>query len=209
MIRVGVAGLRRGASFATLFDAQAEATLVALCDSDTTALARAAARWPHATPCATYEELLAQGLDLVVVATAVADHAAQAVLALDTGVHVLSEVPAASSLAECEQLIAAVERSGRLYMMAENVCYFPAIQTLKSLVEGGRLGRVVYAESDYWNNVRPPTTPGMGRPWRYTLPPIIYCTHNTGPLCYALGDRFVEVTAYGSGAQLDPAAPSA
>jgi predicted dehydrogenase len=172
MLRVGVAGLRRGAAYATLFDAQAEATLVALCDTDATVLARGAARWPHATACATYAELLAVGLDLVVVASPVADHVAQATLALAAGVHVLSEVPAATSLAECEQLITAVERSGRVYMMAENVCYFPAIQTLKSLIDGGRLGRVVYAESDYWHNVRPPTTPGMDRPWRYTLAPI-------------------------------------
>src|SRR4051812_31704805 len=62
MLRVGIAGLRRGAGYATLFDAQAEATVVALCDTDPTVLSRAAARWPHATPCTTYAELLAMGL---------------------------------------------------------------------------------------------------------------------------------------------------
>ncbi|WP_313557845.1 Gfo/Idh/MocA family protein, partial [Miniimonas arenae] len=59
--------------------------------------------------------MLAVGnVDLVSIATPPATHAALTVAALDAGVHVLVEKPMAPSLEECDAMIAAAQRSGRV-----------------------------------------------------------------------------------------------
>ncbi|MDQ1300740.1 MAG: hypothetical protein QG637_660, partial [Chloroflexota bacterium] len=47
-------------------------------------------------------------------------HADQAVRALEAGKHVLSEVVAAATLDDCWRRVETVERTGRVYMLAEN-----------------------------------------------------------------------------------------
>lgn len=64
-----------------------------------------------------YERLLDEARpDAVVVATPHSLHAAPAIAALRRGVHVLNEKPMATSLADCEAMVAAAEASGALLM---------------------------------------------------------------------------------------------
>ena len=121
--RAGVAGLRRGLSYVRQLSTTPEVELVAVADLDDETVERV--RRDHNVPrgYGTLHEMLGAQLDLVVIATPLHLHAQHAVEALDRGVHVLSEVTACGSLEEADALVAAVERSGRTYMMAENCCY--------------------------------------------------------------------------------------
>jgi len=112
-LRVGVVGVgERGRAYArALADgAVSGAALAAVTDIAPSALA-AFPSVPHFTDAAA---LLAAGLlDAVVIATPPALHALHTRQALVSGLHVLTEKPLASRLADCKRLRAEIEHAGR------------------------------------------------------------------------------------------------
>lgn len=143
------------------------------------------------------EELLKTDIDAVIVATHIAQHTDMAVLALEHGKHVLSEIPTIGSLEDAKKLIAAVRAHPEVnYMAGENCCYWHFIREWKKLYDAGKLGQALFCESDYihpWHEMERPD----GKPtWRTYMPSIHYVTHNLGPLLYILGDEPAEVTGF-------------
>ena len=200
MLKVGVAGLRRGRGLLQTFHQHRDAEVTAVCDPDLVRRAQVAADFGIATTCADFDELVAMGLDIVVVATPAPQHAGQSIRALEAGAHVMSEVPAAWSLDECAALVAAVARSGRVYMMAENMNFFHYITEWKKCIQGGEIGHVFYAEAEYIHDCRHIMRGAGGqRAWRASMPPIHYCTHSLGPLLDILDDRCVSAVGMDTG----------
>ena len=64
--------------------------------------------------------MLESDIDAVVIATPMQLHVPQAILALEAGKHVMSEVTAGVTMDELWWLIESVEKSQKVYMMAEN-----------------------------------------------------------------------------------------
>jgi predicted dehydrogenase len=89
------------------------------------------------------DELLACGLDVVVVGTPHPSHAELAIAALESGAHVLCEKPLAPEAREADEMIAAAERAGRLLGVCFQQRFRPAIAAARRLVEDGRLGELV------------------------------------------------------------------
>lgn len=142
-------------------------------------------------------ELLADDtVDAVFIATDKPYHTRHAIMALEAGKHVLSEIPAVGSLEEARALRAAVAAHPHLkYMVAENCIYWPFVSAWRDMIREGRLGDVVYAEGEYLHAGIPPTTPDEDPDhWRVHLAAIEYLTHSLGPLLYMLDDRCVSVT---------------
>ena len=201
-VRIGIVGVRRGGGFATLLSARKDCRVVAVCDRDR-GRAEAAAVGVGAEALDDYDRLCEKELDAIVIATPPAGHFECSVTALESGKHVLCEVPAVVTLSEAEQLAAKVKQTGLKYMLAENVCYFPCIQEMHRLVREGRIGRVTYAEGEYIHDCRSimyDRSDGLGggtggRPtWRVDFEPIQYCTHELGPLLMILEDRIVTAS---------------
>jgi len=92
-----------------------------------------------------YRPLLAAHLqaDYAVVATPDSEHTVPAHLALEHGLHVLLEKPMATTLEECEALVAAAERAGRLLQICHVLRYAPLYETVKAVIDSGELGEVV------------------------------------------------------------------
>ena len=204
-IRVGLVGLRRGRGLLAVLSHHPAAEVIAVCDLNPETLGREAKTYdvPHRTPH--FEDLLNFDLDLVVVATPPQFHVAQSCAALEAGCHVLSEVPAVETLAEGERLARTVERTGRKYMMAENVNWFPRTLAWKRALDEGRLGTIFYAEAEYIHNCHDLMRHPDGSPtWRAHMPPLHYCTHSLGPLLAWTGDRCVSVTGFHTGCHLLP-----
>jgi predicted dehydrogenase len=180
--------------------------LVGVADLDAETVERVCREFGVPRGRATLSELLDVELDLVVIATPLHLHAGHAIEALDRGVHVLSEVTAVSSVEEAEALVAAVERSGKQYMMAENCCYWGVVQAAKALHGQDAFGTVFYAEAEYIHDVRHLMHDSQGRPtWRaQRADPIIYCTHSLGPLFSITGQYPTEVVCLGSGSHFVP-----
>ncbi len=207
-LRAGVIGLRRGAGFVRLLRAMDDVDLVAIADLDGDLVNRMCRDHQVQRGCGSLGELLDTNLDLVVIATPPALHVPQAVIALDAGVHVLSEVPALGNAEECDTLISAVERNSAQYMLAENCCYWAFVDTARTLFERGAFGQLFYGEAEYIHDIPQLRRDAAGDPtWRATLEPIVYCTHSLGPLLWIGGQYPVEVTCYSSGAHFDTAAP--
>src|SRR5438067_38811 len=71
-----------------------------------------------------YNELLADPeIQAVSIVTHVDDHMAPAVAALKAGKHVFLEKPMARTPAQCDQIIAAADKSGRILMVG-HICRF-------------------------------------------------------------------------------------
>ncbi|NOY81272.1 MAG: Gfo/Idh/MocA family oxidoreductase [Kiritimatiellaeota bacterium] len=212
-LKVGVLGLRRGMTFATQFNTLPETRTVAVCDQDSARIEHALnTLGSDARGFSEYNEMLATDLDIVVVASGAPDHVLHCCQALESGRHVLSEVPADISLDRCRELVASVRKTGRKYMLAENCCYWGFVQEYRRQVRTGRLGDVLYAEGEYLHDVRrlylenldlPKDAgfralrehPKSRRTWRADLHPINYLTHDLGPLLEILDDRCVSVCA--------------
>jgi predicted dehydrogenase len=130
------------------------------------------------------------------------------VAALDAGLHVLSEVVAATTSDEAWALIEAVRRSGRVYMMAENYCYTRQSMMVRHMADQGLFGQPTYAEGAYVHDTRDLLFTAEGDlTWRGEIARAqvgnAYPTHSFGPTAQWLGvagpgaaDRCVELVAY-------------
>ena len=76
-----------------------------------------------------------------------------AIQAMEAGCHVLSEVPGAFTEEECVRLRAAVERTGRTYMLGENTCYWDFFRYFRKWVAEDRFGPISIAEGEYLHHL--------------------------------------------------------
>ncbi|MEJ5298358.1 MAG: Gfo/Idh/MocA family oxidoreductase, partial [Armatimonadota bacterium] len=151
VLKVGIVGAAgRGASYFAPFLANPRTHLEALCDINEERLKETAAGVGVQKLYKDYEEMLDEaGIDAVVIGTPMPLHAPQAIAALERGIHVLSEVPAAVSIQEARDLTLAAARSSASYMMAENYCYFRENVLVGKIVEAGLFGELYYGEGEY------------------------------------------------------------
>ncbi len=91
-----------------------------------------------------YQELLADPeIDAVSVTTHIYDHRDIAIAALQAGKHVLLEKPMASSVAECDAILAAASAAAGMFMVG-HICRFdPRVTLAKEAIESGRIGKIV------------------------------------------------------------------
>ena len=196
-IRVGVVGVGRGRSFI----GGATATgmeLVALCDTWGERLAKEANALGVAAYL-DYDEFLAHDMDAVVLANYFHQHAPFAIKALQADKHVMSETAACHTLGEGVALARAVEKSGKIYMFAENYPYMVFNQEMKRLYQQGLIGEFKCGEGEYV----PPAPPEvkLGRScgrnhWRNWIPATYYCTHSIAPVMYITDTRPVKVNGF-------------
>ena len=201
-LKVGIVGLRRGRTYVDNFSKHQQSEVAALCDMDADRLAQGPG---DASKHTNYDEFLKQDLDVVAICTPAPQHAAHTISALEAGKHVLCEVPATYTLAECEEVVRTVEKTGLKYMLAENSCYSDMNLAWKEAISTGELGRIIYAEAEYIHDCR-----GIMRDadraltWRASMPPIQYCTHSLGPLLFLMADRCTAATGLNTGCNIAP-----
>jgi predicted dehydrogenase len=123
--------------------ALAEGELTAVCDVDPAVRERLARQFPAVYVTAELEDLLTR-VDAVVIASPAATHARFALACLEAGKPCLVEKPFALSTADAQAVArAAAER--KLPVLAGHLLVFhPAVERLRTLVQGGDLGRVYY-----------------------------------------------------------------
>ena len=200
-LRVAVAGGPRGCTFVPTLRALAGCEVVALCDSDPATLARTGDDAGVAQRYLDYAEMLdRERPDAVVVATPMPLHVPHTVAALERGVHVLCEVPAATDLEQCWRLVEAVRSSRATFMMAENYCYTRESALVKALAGAGLFGETYYGEGAYVHELKElhEATPWR-RFWQVGVDGNTYPTHSLGPLLQWTRTRVVSVTCMGSG----------
>jgi predicted dehydrogenase len=122
--------------------------LAAVADTRPERRAAASRRHPGAVVCGDAASLIARDdLDAVVIATPLDTHYRLARAAIERGKHVLVEKPLARSKADAETLGAlADERDVRL-MVDHTFLYTGAVRTMRSLIDSGQLGELLYLDS--------------------------------------------------------------
>jgi predicted dehydrogenase len=141
-IRVGLIGVGGISSLHYLgYQDNPEAELHAICDVNNELLQRRVRDWGVPKAYADYRELLADPkVDAVEVITPHHLHAPIGVAALEAGKHVSMQKPMAMNVAECDALIAAASRSGKLFRVFENFRYYPPLVRAKDLLDSGAIG---------------------------------------------------------------------
>ena len=210
-IRLGVWGLGRGLAVARAGRA-VNIDVVAGCDTDERLRSAFAAEMPEAVCTADPDEFLSSGIDGVLIATYCPEHAEHAMAALRRGLHVLSEVTSFFTCAQGVLLVEEVERSGRVYQLAENYPWQHANRYLAGRWSEGYFGGLQYAEYSYVHDCLhlayaatdgTAVSPGwQAHAWRSWLPWHYYCTHSLGPVMAITGERPIEVTALPGGVRL-------
>ncbi len=207
-LRIGVVGAPRAASFlAGLRPSDDRTTIGAVYEPDPAARATFMSRF-GVTAVDHYDELLDR-VDAVIVASPQQYHVPQAVAALERGVHVLSEVPAAVSLEQARRLLEATRASTAKYMLAENYCYTRDNLVVTAMAGAGVFGELYFGEGEYLHEMKTWHTKPDGQPtWRYYWQVgragNTYPTHSIGPLLRWFNDRIVSVSCVGSGRHTDP-----
>jgi predicted dehydrogenase len=125
-----------------------DAKLVAAANWRPESLARLAEEFSIPRTTTRWEELADDpGIDAVVVATPNALHAPQTEACLRAGKHVLVEKPMATSVAECEAMIAASAESDRVLMVAHCWRFREEVVSMKERIAAGDLGDIVKTRS--------------------------------------------------------------
>lgn len=96
-----------------------------------------------------------KSVDAVYVALPNSMHAEYTKRAAKAGKHVLCEKPMATSVADCEAMIAACKSAGVKLMIAYRCQYEPLHQKAISLIRSGALGQVQTIEAGYGFNIAP------------------------------------------------------
>lgn len=91
----------------------------------------------------THQELLAQGLNGVVICSENARHRELVGLAADAGCHILCEKPIETSLADAEAMKKACEKNRVRFMTAFPMRFAPSTQALRTMIQRGELGKVL------------------------------------------------------------------
>jgi predicted dehydrogenase len=202
-IKLGIVGAcGRGSSFKAACDAHPDVEIAAVCDLDEKGLEEARMRLGASLKYTDYRMMLDEAtLNAVIIATPMPLHVPQSIAALNRGLHVLSEVPAAVSVDESRDLVLAARKSRGIYMMAENNIYGRNNVLVRELVRRGLFGRPYFAEAEYIHELK-----GLNeitkwrRKWQTGINGNTYCTHSLGPLLQWMpGDRVASVCCSGSG----------
>jgi predicted dehydrogenase len=90
------------------------------------------------------EEMLAKAKpDVISLTLPTYLHAECSEKALSQGVHVLCEKPMALTVADCDRMIQAARKSGKILQIGHCVRFWPEYAKAKEIVDGGKYGRVV------------------------------------------------------------------
>jgi predicted dehydrogenase len=199
-LKVGIVGAPRGSGFVRAIQTVSETSLAALCDIREDVLNERADQFGVEHRYTEYEEMADSDLDIIVVATPMPLHVPQAVMALERGKHVLTEVPAATDLEQCWQLLQAVKKSGCKYMMAENYTYMKPNVLVREMAHRGLFGEVYFGEGEYIHELK-----GLNeitkwrRKWQTGRNGCTYPTHSLGPVMQWFQDRVATISCIGSG----------
>jgi phthalate 4,5-cis-dihydrodiol dehydrogenase len=99
-------------------------------------------------------------IDAVYIATPHQFHVEHASLAAVAGKHIILEKPMALTLADCDAIMAAVEKAGVRLVIGHTHAFDPAIRAMRAMIASGELGRLgMIASWNYTNYLYRPRRP--------------------------------------------------
>ena len=168
-LKIGVVGCGRISKnhFGSILQYPENLELAAVCDIDGEALKQAGAVYNVQGYTELKDMLISEALDLVVLCTPSGLHPAQAALAAQHGVHVVSEKPMATSYNDGLKMVQACDDAGvRLFVVKQNRRN-ATLQLLKRAIDEKRFGAIKMVHLNvFWT--RPQEYYDHGQGWRGT-----------------------------------------
>lgn len=152
MINFAIVGYGHiGRRHATHILENGQARLVAVCDMNEAAMARAAEDGHQVFP--SIDRMLDSiQADVVCVCTPNYLHMEHTVTALRHGCHAIVEKPMALSTEECDVMIAASEQYGKMIFAVKQNRYNEPVRLVKELIAAGKLGTILMVQVNcFWN----------------------------------------------------------
>lgn len=142
-----------------------EPVLKVICGRDEGAVERAAGTYGWAEHATAWEQVVSRkDIDIVDICTPGDTHLPIALAAAAAGKVVFCEKPLANTLAEAEQILAAVEANKVLHMLCHNYRRAPAVALARQLIDAGRIGRIYHYRGAYLQDWL--VNPDFPRVWR-------------------------------------------
>ncbi len=165
--------------------------LAALCTRRADRLAEQARKFGVRKTYSDYRDMLAdKDIDAVSIVTMWDQHTDPAIAALEAGKHVFLEKPMASTVADCNKIIAA-ERKAKGILQIGHICRFnPRYRMAKQAIDEGRIGKIVALQSR--RNIPAAWTPTILE----KIGPIVGdAIHDTDLMLWFTGDRVASAYA--------------
>ena len=222
-LNLGVVGLgKRGLSMIHTVRAGGEHLfrLTAVCDLYRNKVDNACQAFglPASAGYTDYRELLARpDVDAVLVETGAQDLSPISCAALYAGKHAMADVPMTFTREDSWELVLAVERTGKVYCMAEQVRFGNFVVRWKEHIARGDIGEPLFIQGEYihpepyfyfesktdgqpvkntWEDmIAAAKDPNYYKAWRnYFKHPIKYIPHELSPLLEIIDDRVTHVS---------------
>ncbi len=170
-LRLGLAGLGHGRTLlqANLpeFD-DLPARVAAVCDTNGELMASMATEYEVEIATSNYDEMVSRDdLDIIGIYTPGPLHCEQILAALDAGKHVMVTKSMVYSMAEVEQVVEAVDRTGRVLLVTQSLRGRLDFMDAKRACNAGEIGELFMAEAHYVHDLRPVY---RATPWRTAMP---------------------------------------
>ena len=148
-LRIGILGAAGIAPRAIVFPAHAtNHQLVAVGARDKSRAEEFAKQYQIKKAYGSYQEVIDDpDVDVIYNALHNGAHAPWNIKALAAGKHVLSEKPSVSNAVEAKEVLAATNKSGKVFMEAFHYYYHPMFQRLLTIIKSGEIGEVIKVES--------------------------------------------------------------
>jgi predicted dehydrogenase len=161
-LRVGFAGVGWiGRHRMEALQRSAGVSVSAIADPSPEQIEAALAAAPQARVCGSFEELLAERLDGIAIATPSALHAEQTIQALEAGLAVFCQKPLARTGEETRHVIGTAKRANRLLAVDFSYRFTAGAQRMSELIVAGELGEIYAADLVFHNAY------GPDKPWFY------------------------------------------
>lgn len=182
---------------------QAGAAIVAVCDTDASALQRLGDKYQIDRRHTDWRQMLAMGgFDAVSICTPPSLHADMAVASAQHGYHVLVEKPMALTLNACDRMIEAARSANKLLMVSHNQRCAARHVIAKRILDSGRLGRPYVARATFAHGG--PENWSPRQTWYFDAGPTTQGvmadlgSHKIDLLRWLLGQEVTEVSAFGA-----------
>ena len=199
-LSIGVAGLGHGRTLLGANQPENSALPVrvtALCDKQQDKLEALGREFGIDALTSDFDELVARSdLDIIGIYTPGPLHAQQILTALDAGKHVMVTKSMVYTMEEVEQVVEAVDRSGKVLLVTQSLRGKYDFIEAKRACDAGEIGELFMAEAHYVHDLRP--VYGYS-PWRVEMPQDLIlggACHPIDLLRWFMGD-IDEVHCYG------------
>ncbi|MEO9335802.1 Gfo/Idh/MocA family oxidoreductase [Mesorhizobium sp. SB112] len=109
------------------------------------------------------------GIEVVSIVTPNHMHYPAAKAFLEAGIHVISDKPLTSNLADAKKLAALVEKTGKVFVLTHNYTGYPMIRQAREMIAKGQLGDIRVVQAEYpqdWLTEKVEDTGSKQASWR-------------------------------------------